>query len=326
MRCTYSFLSQCSTVDCPWGSIGGPWDRKLWWSIWKRRIQNLVTSVCGRVALIWRQHPKQSFCGDRGDRVSQGETDNLNLPDEGKWCKAFRREWTHLNIKEGCLMLSREMQHVERHGNMVWVGHQGGLTECSAEPFRHGGFARIDFRLWLRGSRQFFHWQKMCPESKSDGCTRLRPQGFPGLAVFQTPVFCLAKTVESTCPLWSPVRNADIRSSLLTQTHFSSGLAKAPELTLWLPLTSITTEWALWHFDNFDNSPNTPKNVPRVENPHELIVCGGRVKISRFFVYKKSVGDPNKFDVLRPHHKLIQTRFPFKRQSWILPKLSKIHV
>ena len=99
-----------------------------------------------------------------------------------------------------------------------------GLTECSGEPFRHGGFARIDSQWWLRGSRQSFHWQKMCPESKSDWCTRLRPQGFLDSAVSQTPVFCLAKTVESTCPLWSPVRNADIRSSLLTHTSlFSPG-------------------------------------------------------------------------------------------------------
>ena len=130
---------------------------------------------------------------------------------------------THLNIKEGGFI---EMRHVERQGNVL---DTVGLTECSAEPFRHGGFARIDSQLWLRGSRQFFHWQKTCRESKSDGCTRLRPQDFPGLAVFQTPVFCLAKTVESTCPLWSPVRNADIRSSLLT----TSALAKAMlELTV----------------------------------------------------------------------------------------------
>ena len=61
-----------------------------------------------------------------------------------------------------------------------------------------------------------------------------------------------------------------------------------------------------WH------SPNTPKNVPRVENPDELIVSGGRVKISRFLVYKKSVRDPNKFDVLRPNHQLVQARFPLK--------------
>ena len=223
---------------------------------------------------------------------------------------------THLNIKEGGFI---EMRHVERQGNVL---DTVGLTECSAEPFRHGGFARIDSQLWLRGSRQFFHWQKRCRESKSDGCTRRRRQDFPGLAVFQTRVFCLAKTVESTCPLWSPVRNADIRSSLLTTSL--QPWQRQCWSWLWHPLTaSITTECLplfCWH------SPNTPKNVPRVENPDELIVCGGRVKISRFFVYKKSVRDPNKFDVLRSHHQLIQARFPFKRQSWVLPKLSKIHV
>ena len=58
----------------------------------------------------------------------------------------------------------------------------------------------------------------MCPESKSDGCTRLRPQGFQGSVAAQTPVFCLARTAESTCPLWSPGRNADIRTSLLMHT------------------------------------------------------------------------------------------------------------
>ena len=40
-----------------------------------------------------------------------------------------------------------------KHGALDTVG----LTECSAEPFRHGGFARIDFQLWQRGSRQSSH-------------------------------------------------------------------------------------------------------------------------------------------------------------------------
>ena len=77
-RWTYSFLSQCSTIGCPWGSIGGPWDRMLWWWVWKQKclIEDFVClCVCieGTDCVIWRQHPKQSFCGDRGDRVSQGE-------------------------------------------------------------------------------------------------------------------------------------------------------------------------------------------------------------------------------------------------------------
>ena len=75
-RWTYSFLSQCSTIGCPWGSIGGPWDRMLWWWVWKQKcfIEEFVcVCVLRALCVIWRQHPKQSFCGDRGDRVSQGE-------------------------------------------------------------------------------------------------------------------------------------------------------------------------------------------------------------------------------------------------------------
>ena len=47
LRWTYSFLSQCSTIGCPWGSIGGPWDRMLWWWVWKQKclIEDFVC-VC----------------------------------------------------------------------------------------------------------------------------------------------------------------------------------------------------------------------------------------------------------------------------------------
>ena len=47
LRWTYSFLSQCSTTGCPWGSIGGPWDRMLWWWVWKQKclIEDFVC-VC----------------------------------------------------------------------------------------------------------------------------------------------------------------------------------------------------------------------------------------------------------------------------------------
>ena len=107
--------------------------------------------------------------------------------------------------------------------------------------------------------------------------------------------------------------------------NFSSALAKAPLVTPFnfynhrmSPLELLSLEWR--------HSPNTPKNVPRVENPDELIVSGGGVKVGRLFVYKKSVRHPNKFDVLSPNHKFVQTRFPLKGQSWVLPKLSKIHV
>ena len=74
------------------------------------------------------------------------------------------------------------------------------LTECSAEYFRHGEFARIGSRWWLRGSRPSFRSRKMCPESKSDGYIRLRPQGSLDLAFAQTRAFYLARTAESTCP------------------------------------------------------------------------------------------------------------------------------
>ena len=52
-------------------------------------------------------------------------------------------------------------------------------------------------------------------------------------------------------------------------------------------------------------SPNTSQDVTGVEYSDELIVCGSIVKVSSFFIDKESVGHPNQFNILCPHHKLI---------------------
>jgi len=50
------------------------------------------------------------------------------------------------------------------------------------------------------------------------------------------------------------------------------------------------------------------------------------MKVGFFLVNEKGVGDPDEFYVFCAHHQLFQARPSFKRQPWVLPKLSGVKV
>ena len=74
------------------------------------------------------------------------------------------------------------------------------------------------------------------------------------------------------------------------------------------------------------DSPNAPQNLSVMEDSQELIFGCGYVEVGSFFIDKKCVRSPNLMDVLGSDHKVFQVWPSFKLQSFVLPKLSKVHV
>ncbi len=74
------------------------------------------------------------------------------------------------------------------------------------------------------------------------------------------------------------------------------------------------------------DSPNAPEDLAGVQDPEELVLCGGLVKVRAFLVHKERVWHPDLLNVLRAHHQLLEAGPALEREAGVAPELAEVQV
>ena len=63
-----------------------------------------------------------------------------------------------------------------------------------------------------------------------------------------------------------------------------------------------------------------------MQDPEELVLSGGLVKVGCLFVDKERVRHPDQLYVLCPHHQLLEPALPLEGEPRVAPELPEVHV